>query len=496
MQGTAWALVAPIAAIILAILTKEVYISLFSGVFIASILYCNFNLLNSINTTFNVITQSVDEKNMKIILPLVLLGTIVVLVNKSGGTKAYGKLASKKIKTKKSSLLTTQLFAIALFIDDYFGCLTTGNVMNPITDKNKVSRSKLTYVIHSTVVPICMLMPISSWAAAIIGSLEKSGANDGFQLFCEIIPYNYYCILALIMVFVTSAFNINYSKMLIHENNSEKGDIYSNNKKSNEFTFEKSETTTSKGKIIDILIPIMSLIVFCIIGLFLDKQYNTDNGLLLGAFISLIVTFFLYIPRKIMTLKDFLNSISEGFKEMAPAIIILTLAWSLNKITSDREYMYIGKFISEVISKSSSYTVLIPFILFVLSIFLSISTGTSWGTFSMLIPITFSIFPLGSRLLLLSIAAVLSGSACGDNISLISDTTVMSCSGTKCTIVNHISTQLPYAALAASISALNFLLAGFIQSQIISLILAIGLLLVILFAIKVFHQKAPKPMIK
>lgn len=489
MQGSAWALVAPIAAIILAIITKEVYISLFIGIFIASLLLCNFNVMDSINTVFNAMCESIDYKNIKIIIFLILLGTIVVLVNKSGGTTAYGIWANKKVKTKKRALLFTQLFAMALFIDDYFSCLTSSNVMKTITDKNKISRAKLTYMIHSTVVPICMLAPISSWAAAVCGSLERSGALNSFQLFLKTIPYNFYCILSLLMVFLTSLFNINYSKMLKHEKNAEKGDLFSDKENKSEFINKEQLINNSKGKIIDLLIPILSLIIFCIIGITLDKALGTDTGLLLGSFTALLITAVLYIPRKIMNLKEFLDSISDGFKQMASAIIILTLAWTFANITTDEKYMFLGKFISGVIKNSYSYTAFIPVILFILSIFLSVSTGTSWGIFSMLIPITFSMFPANSQLLVISIAAILSGSACGDNISLISDTTVMTCTGTKCSIINHISTQLPYAALVATIGSVGFLIAGFIQNSYLTLTLTIGLLIISLAIIKIYNKK-------
>lgn len=487
MQGTAWALLAPVSAILLAILTKEVYISLFFGIFFAALLLCNFDILKSINIVFDAMSTSVDPKNIKIIIFLILLGTIVVLVNKSGGTTAYGRWANSKIKTKKIALLSTQFFAMALFIDDYFSCLTTGNVMKPITDKNKISRAKLTYMIHSTVVPICMLAPISSWAAAVCGTISKSGASNSLNIFLQAIPYNFYCILAILMGLVTSLFNINYSKMLKHEENAENGDLFSDGENHGEL--ELKEETASSGKIIDLLIPIVSLIIFCIMGILLDKKFATDNGLVLGSFISLVITALLYIPRRIMNLKDFLNSLSEGFKEMAPAIIILTLAWTFAKITTDEEYMFLGKFISELIKGGASYTIFIPAILFVLSIFLSVSTGTSWGTFSMLIPIAFSMFSVDSQLLVISIAAILSGSACGDNISPISDTTVMSCTGTKCSIINHISTQLPYALLVASISTIGFLIAGIVQNFYIALVASMGLLIIALFSIKFYYSK-------
>ena len=491
MQGTIWTLLPPLITIILAILTKEVYISLFSGIFVSALIFCNFNMIpnetspDAINVMFDIMTTSV---NMQITIFLILLGTIVVLVNKSGGTNAFENFINNKIKTKRNALISTQIFAISLFIDDYFSCLTSGNVMKSITDKNKVSRSKLTYIIHSTVVPICMLMPISSWAAAISSSLSESGAPNGLQFFIKVIPYNLYCILALIMVFTTSAFNINYSTMLKHEKNAENGNLFSDSGDKIKNT-QKNTNKKTNGKIIDLIIPISALIVFCIIGIILDKKFKTDNGLLFGALMSLITAFILYIPRKIITFKEFLNSFTEGFKEMASAIIILTLAWSFSKITTDKDYLFIGGFISNVIKNISGLTLFIPAILFIVSILLSVSTGTSWGTFTMLIPITFSMFPLNNQLLLVSVAAVLAGSACGDNVSPISDTTIMSCTGTNCTIENHMATQLPYAALVASISAVGFLVAGIVQNPYIPLIFSIALLLIVLTSIKIYHKK-------
>lgn len=487
MQGTIWTLIPPLITIILAILTKEVYISLFSGIFVSSLIFCNFNIIpnektpDAINVMFDTMTTSV---NMQITIFLILLGTIIALVNKSGGTNAFETFINNRIKSKKNALISTQIFAMSLFIDDYFSCITSGKVMKSITDKNKVSRSKLTYIIHSTVVPICMLMPISSWAAAISSSLNESGATNGLQFFIDAIPYNFYCILSLVMVFTTSFFNINYSTMLKHEEIAE-------NKNSSYKSEEKNENIQIKknGKIIDLITPISALIVFCIVGIILDKKFKTDNGLLFGALMSLVTAFILYIPRKIITFKEFLNSFTEGFKEMASAIIILTLAWSFSKITTDKDYLFIGGFISDVIKNISGLTLFIPAILFIVSILLSVSTGTSWGTFTMLIPITFSMLSIDSKLLLISVAAVLAGSACGDNISPISDTTIMSCTGTNCTIENHMATQLPYASLVASISAVGFLIAGFVQNPYIPLISSVALLLIILTLIKIYNKK-------
>ncbi|MDQ5983612.1 MAG: Na+/H+ antiporter NhaC [Eubacteriales bacterium SKADARSKE-1] len=498
MQGTFWALLPPLAAIVLALITKEVYVSLFIGILTGALFYSGFDILKTIDTTFFAMTESVYGKgtNIRIIIFLVLLGTIVSLVNKSGGSMAFGHWAGNKIKTERSAKLSTLAFALMLFIDDYFICLTTGNVMRPITDRNRVSRAKLAYIVDSTAVPICILAPLSSWAAAVASSLSESGATDGFQFFIKTIPYNLYAILTILMVFTTSMFNIDFSSMLKHENNAQNGDLFTSKGEDN---FEEEPIINSKGKVIDLIIPIITLIGGCIFGLLYTggilsgasvfeafSHCESSRGLLIGAFIALIVTFILYIPRKVISFKEFIASLPSGFKEMSSAIIVLSMAWTLGNITE--KYMKAGEFISSLIGNNTSSIIFIPVIMFVLSVVLSFSTGTSWGTFAMLIPISFPLFAVNNELLVITIAAVLAGSTCGDHVSPISDTMIMSSAGTKCNLINHVTTQFPYALLVASISAVGYVIAGFVKNPIIVLLCAVTLLLIILFSIK-YRQK-------
>ena len=503
MQGTIFSLLPPVVAIVLALITKEVYISLFSGIFIGSLIYSNFNILNTIDNIFSVMSESIygNGTNIQIILFLVILGTIVVLVTKSGASDAYGKWASTKIKTQRSALISTFLFASMLFIDDYFSCLTTGHVMRPITDKHKISRAKLAYVVDSTAVPMCILVPISSWAAAISSSLSESGAPDGFNFFIKTIPYNFYAILTIVMVITLSLFKVDFSSMLKHENNAKNGDLTSSNQvEENVESHESKNVENAKGKVLDLIIPIFSLIICCVFGILYTGGLFTENvsilkafahcnsskGLLIGSFLSLIIIFILYVPRKVVSFKNFVRSLAEGFKEMSSAIIVLTMAWTLGNITQD--YMKAGDFISSLVKSNSASSFFIPVIIFALAAILSFSTGTSWGTFAMFIPIAFPLFPINNELCVITIASVLAGSVFGDHVSPISDTTIMAATGTKCSIINHISTKLPYALLIASISCVGFILASFILNPFIVLLICIAVLYLSLFIIKSFRN--------
>ena len=502
MQGTFWALLPPLAAIILAIITKEVYVSLFFGILTGAIFYSGFDMLKAIDTIFYAMTESIYGKgtNIRIFIFLVLLGTIVVLVNKSGASIAFGEWAGKRIKTKRSALLSTFAFALMLFIDDYFICLATGNVMRPITDRNRVSRAKLAYIVDSTAVPICILAPLSSWSAAVVSSLSESGAADGFQFFLKTIPYNLYAILTILMVFVTSAFNIDFSTMLKHESNAKNGDLFTSKGEEN---FKEELIENPKGKVIDLIIPVATLIVACMFGLLYTggilngatlfeafSHCESSRGLLIGAFISLIVTFILYIPRKIISFKDFISSLPTGFKEMSSAIIILCMAWTLGSITE--KYMKAGEFISSLVGNHTSSVIFIPVLMFILSIILSFSIGTSWGTFAMLIPIAFPLFTENSELLVITIAAILAGSNCGDHISPIADTMIMSSAATRCNLINHFTTQIPYALLVAGISTVGYIIAALIKNPMIVLGCTILMLLLVLFGIKYKQKIAQK----
>lgn len=495
MQGSIISLLPPICAITLALITKEVYISLFSGILVGALLYSNFNILDTIDNIFSVMSESIygNGTNIQIVFFLVILGTIVVLVTKSGASNSYGKWASTKIKTKKSALISTFLFASMLFIDDYFSCLTTGHVMRPITDKHKISRAKLAYIVDSTAVPMCLLVPISSWAAAITSSLSESGVPDAFNFFLKTIPYNFYAILTIIMVISVSLFNIDFSSMLKHEINAKNGDLTSSNGNDN---VEDVFDSNPNGRVIDLVIPIVSLIACCVFGLLYTgglfkknvsvlqafSHCNSSKGLLIGSFLALIIIFILYVPRKIVKFKDFVKSLAEGFKEMSSAVIVLTMAWTLGNITQN--YLKAGEFISSLVKNNSASSYFIPVIIFALAALLSFSTGTSWGTFAMFIPIAFPLFPISNELCTITIASVLAGSVFGDHVSPISDTTIMAATGTKCSIINHISTKLPYALLVASISSVGFILAGFILNPFIVLLICIVILYSALFVIK------------
>jgi Na+/H+ antiporter NhaC len=496
---TAWSLVPPLIAITLALVTKEVYSSLFIGIISGALLSTGFNFEGTVNHTFKdgVISVLSDSYNVGILVFLVILGAMVQLMNKAGGSAAFGEWASKHIKTRVGAQLATIVLGVLIFIDDYFNCLTVGSVMRPVTDKHQVSRAKLAYLIDATAAPVCIIAPISSWAAAVSGFVK---GENGLKLFISSIPYNYYAILTIIMMVSLTIFKADFGPMAKHERNAIKGDIYTTPDRPFEnFAPEKPNT---RGKVIDLVIPIVSLIVCCIIGMiytggffdggvsFIDAFANSDAsvGLVYGSFFALVITVVLYLIRNVLSFKDCMDCVPEGFKAMVPAILILTFAWSLKAMTDS---LGAKEFVAGLISDSAGdFMNFLPAIIFLIACFLSFATGTSWGTFGILIPIVVDAFNGQDRsLMIIAISACMAGAVCGDHCSPISDTTIMASAGAQCNHVNHVSTQLPYALVAAIASALTFLAAGFIRTAWISLIIGIAIMAVCIFVIKTLSDR-------
>lgn len=491
--GTFWALVPPIIAIALALITKEVYLSLFIGILSGALLFTGFSPIGTIESIFDVMTEKLGSSwNIGILIFLVFLGIIVALMTRAGGSAAYGNWANKKIKSKKGALLSTFGLGTLIFVDDYFNCLTVGSVMRPVTDKFSISRAKLAYIIDSTAAPICIIAPISSWAAAVSGYTS----GDGFALFLQTIPFNIYAWLTMAMVVYISISNFDFGPMRKHEANASKGDLFSGAK---DYSEEKVEVS-SKGTVIDLILPVLFLIFSCITGLvytggffegvpFIEAFSNCDasRGLVLGSFATLVFIFLLYIPRKVIKFKDFADCIPQGFKMMTSAIIILVLAWTLGSFVSDK--LEAGKFVANALAASSISNAIFPAILFVIALGLAFATGTSWGTFAILIPIITAVFPPEAKLLVISISAVLAGAVCGDHISPISDTTIMASAGAQCNHVNHVSTQLPYALTVAVPCFIGYLVAGFTESLLFTALSSIVSLVVLVFIIKKFTSR-------
>ena len=505
--GTLWALLPPIVAIGLALITKEVYSSLFMGILSGGVIYAaasgtGFEGMFSAIVEQGFIANLSDAYNVGILIFLVVLGIIVVLMNKAGGSRAYGEWASKHIKSRAGACLSTFLLGVLIFVDDYFNCLTVGSVMRPVTDKYKISRSKLAYLIDSTAAPVCIIAPISSWAAAVSGTVD--GVN-GIQLFISTIPYNLYALLTLIMVVFVALTGMDYGAMKLHELNAEKGDLFTT--RSTVYDSDDAPKHT-KGKVIDLLLPVLILIVLCVVGMvytgglfssenFIDAFANCDAtyGLSLGSMGALIVIILYYLCRRVLTFTECMDSIAAGFKQMVPAILILTFAWTLKSMTNLLEA---GPFVSGVVESATAIQILLPLILFVVAIGLAFATGTSWGTFGILIPIVTSVF--SSELLhaeetgipamvIICISACLAGAVCGDHCSPISDTTIMASTGAQCDHVNHVSTQLPYAITVAAVSAVGYLLSGFVQNVFVVLGASIVLMLAVLFILKYMQAR-------
>ena len=507
-KGTLWSLFPPVIAIGLALITKEVYSSLFVGILSGGIIYAaasgtGFEGTFKAVVQDGLITNLSNAYNVGILVFLVVLGIIVVLMNKAGGSRAYGEWAAAHIKSRRGVALSTFFLGVLIFVDDYFNCLTVGSVMRPITDKHNISRSKLAYLIDSTAAPICIIAPISSWAAAVSGTVE--GVN-GISLFINTIPYNLYAFLTILMVIFISVSDTDYGPMKIHEDNAKNGDIFTT--KNN--TYEQdAQPVTERGRVIDLILPVAVLIVFCVVGMiytggffsgtdFVTAFANCDAayGLSLGSISALIVIIAYYMFRRVLKFNECMDSIAAGFKQMVPAILILTFAWTLKTMTNHLEA---GAFVSGVVQSATALSVLLPVILFVVAIGLAFATGTSWGTFGILIPIVTSVFDAElanvsqtgeiPSMVIICISACLAGAVCGDHCSPISDTTIMASTGAQCDHVNHVSTQLLYALTVAAVCVVGYLLSGFVHNVFIVLGFSAALMLAVLFAIRFFVKR-------
>ena len=489
--ATILSLLPPIIAIVLALLTKEVYSSLFVGILSGALIYSNGNVWNMVLTTFDtMISKICDSWNVGILIFLVMLGMMVSLVNKAGGSAAYGRWASKHIKTKAGALVSTSVLGMLIFIDDYFNCLTVGSVMRPVIDKFKISREKLAYIIDSTAAPVCIIAPISSWAAAV-SSIAPEG--EGLNLFIRSIPYNLYALLTLLCVVVMSVMGLDFGKMRMVE-------LAAASKESE----ENAASDEIKGTVLDLMLPIGVLIVSCVTAMiytggFFDAESgcyhnfveafagcDASQGLVLGAFVTIVMTMLLYLPRRVLTFTQFTDSFVDGFKAMVPAILILTFAWTLSGITNQLgAKIYVAELVR---GTASGLANLLPAIIFLIGVGLAFSTGTSWGTFGVLLPIVCAVFPSG-ELMVISVSACLAGAVCGDHCSPISDTTIMASAGADCNHIGHVSTQLPYALTVAGVSFLGYLLAGFVQKVWIVLPVAVVMMLSTLLVIRIVQKK-------
>lgn len=490
MYATFWALVPPIVAIGLALITKEVYSSLFVGIFVGALFYSGFTFEGTVTHIFQggIISVLSDSYNVGILVFLVILGAMVCLMNKAGGSAAFGRWASTHIRGSVGAQLSAVLLGILIFIDDYFNCLTVGSVMRPVTDKHNVSRAKLAYIIDATAAPVCIIAPISSWAAAVTGFVE---GEDGLSIFVRAIPYNFYALLTIVMMISMVLMRFEFGPMAKHEANAKKGDIFTT--RSAVYASAEDVAENPRGRVIDMLVPIFSLIVCCVIGMiytggffegadFVTAFSNSDAsvGLALGSFFGIVITIVFYMIRRVLSFKEAMDCLPEGFKAMVPAILILTFAWSLKAMTDS---LGVADYVAAAMqSAAGGLMKLLPAIIFLVGCGLAFATGTSWGTFGILIPIVVAVFENSNpELMIISISACMAGAVCGDHCSPISDTTIMASAGAQCDHVTHVSTQLPYAALAAAVSFVTYIVAGFVQSAWIALPVGIILMLGTLF---------------
>ncbi len=495
LYASFWALLPPVVAILLALITKEVYSSLFVGILIGGLFYSGFTFEKTVTHVFQdgIISVLADKYNVGILVFLVILGIMVCMMNQAGGSAAFGRWASEHIKSRVGAQLATILLGVLIFIDDYFNCLTVGSVMRPVTDKHNVSRAKLSYLIDATAAPVCIIAPISSWAAAVTGFVE---GEDGLSIFIRAIPYNFYALLTIVMMVGMLLMKVEFGPMKRHEQNAKGGDLYTTPDRPYANAKERDEIIKTNGGVIDLIFPILVLIVGCVIGMLYTGEFfsgksfvtafsNSDAsvGLMLGSFFAFIITVVFYAARRVLNFKDSMACIPEGFKAMVPAILILTLAWTLKSMTDS---LGAAQFVAAVMASSAEKLVrFLPAIIFLVGCFLAFATGTSWGTFGILIPIVVAVFS-GSdeNMMIMSISACMAGAVCGDHCSPISDTTIMASAGAQCNHVNHVSTQLPYAVTAAAVSFVTYILAGFVQSAWIALPAGIVLMLAVLFVIK------------
>ncbi len=495
--NTIWALLPPVIAIALALITKEVYSSLFVGILVGGLLYSNFGFEGTVLHVFSdgIVSVLSDSYNVGILVFLVILGTLVCLMNKAGGSAAFGRWAQTHIKSRVGAQLATVVLGCLIFIDDYFNCLTVGSVMRPVTDKHRISRAKLAYLIDATAAPVCIIAPISSWAAAVAGFAEE---GQGLNLFIRAIPFNFYALLTVVMMVGMALMKVEFGPMAIFEENAmENGDLFSG---PNPYASMDEKVDETHGRVIDLVLPIVVLVACCVIGMiysggffsgagFVEAFSNSDAsvGLMLGSAFALVFTFVYYLIRRAMSFRDMMGCIPEGFKAMVPAILILTFAWSLKAMTDSLGAKY---FVRDFVQGSAaSMQMFLPAIVFLIGCLLAFATGTSWGTFGMLIPIVQNVFSMDNPLAIVCISACMAGAVCGDHCSPISDTTIMASAGAQCDHVNHVSTQLPYAITAAAVSFVSYIIAGFIPNAFVALPIAIVLMLVTLAVIKMLHSK-------
>ena len=503
LYATIWALLPPLVAIILALITKEVYSSLFVGIVVGALLYSGFKFEGTVTQIFEggIIKVLSDSYNVGILIFLVILGSVVCMMNKAGGSAAFGRWASKKIHTRVGAELAAIVLGILIFIDDYFNCLTVGSVMRPVTDRHHVSRAKFAYLIDATAAPVCIIAPISSWAAAVSGFVE---GQDGLAIFVRTIPYNFYAILTIVMMVGMVLMKTEFGAMRTHEINALNGDLYTTSARPYENATD-DETPNPRGRVIDLVIPIVVLVICCVISMIYTggffsgtdfvtafSQSDASVGLAMGSAFGLVFAIIFYMIRRVINFRDCMGCIPEGFKAMVPAIMILTFAWTLKAMTDS---LGAAVFVEEAMrSVAGGIEVILPAIIFLVGCGLAFATGTSWGTFGILIPIVVAVFEKSSpEMMIISMSACMAGAVCGDHCSPISDTTIMASAGAQCDHVTHVSTQLPYAIVAAAVSFVTYIVAGFVKTAWIALPVGIVLMLIVLFVIK---MKNPMPIEK
>ena len=497
LYATIWALLPPLVAIILALITKEVYSSLFVGIVVGALLYSGFKFEGTVTQIFEggIIKVLSDSYNVGILIFLVILGSVVCMMNKAGGSAAFGRWASKKIHTRVGAELAAIILGILIFIDDYFNCLTVGSVMRPVTDRHHVSRAKFAYLIDATAAPVCIIAPISSWAAAVSGFVE---GQDGLAIFVRTIPYNFYAILTIVMMVGMVLMKTEFGAMKTHEINALNGDLYTTSARPYENATD-DETPNPRGKVIDLVIPNVVLVICCVISMIYTggffsgtdfvtafSQSDASTGLAMGSAFGLVFAIIFYMIRRVINFRDCMGCIPEGFKAMVPAIMILTFAWTLKAMTDS---LGAAVFVEEAMrSVAGGIEVILPAIIFLVGCGLAFATGTSWGTFGILIPIVVAVFEKSSpEMMIISMSACMAGAVCGDHCSPISDTTIMASAGAQCDHVTHVSTQLPYAIVAAAVSFVTYIVAGFVKTAWIALPVGIVLMLIVLFVIKMMN---------
>ena len=499
--STFWSLLPPVIAIVLALITKEVYSSLFIGILTGGLLYSNFGFEGTVTHVLSdgFIASISDSYNVGILVFLVMLGALVAMMNKAGGSAAFGRWATKHIKSRIGAQLATVALGVLIFVDDYFNCLTVGSVMRPVADQHKISRAKLSYIIDSTAAPICIIAPISSWAAAVSGFAAGAGEDSGMSLFIHAIPYNFYALLTIAMLIFLAVSGFDYGPMKKHEKNAKNGDLFS----TGVHDAVEALPENPRGRVCDLIVPVVFLVIACVIGMiysggffsgenFIDAFSNSDAsvGLMYGSFFAVIFAIIFFMLRRVLSFKACMESIPEGFKAMVPAIMILICAWTLKAMTdSIGANIFIADFIQTSAMGLQNF---LPAIIFLIAVGLSFATGTSWGTFGILIPIVLSVFNQGGEIAVIAISACMAGAVCGDHCSPISDTTIMASAGGQCNHINHVSTQLPYALTVAGVSFFCYIIAGFIQNWMIVLPISLVLMIGTLFIIKLITGEKAK----